>query len=107
MSDRHPPERPKEIEMTAKERVGGKKAMALVLAGNNGKAMKLKALTAAALPLIEPPMKGKTPEATLAAMAYVEAKKGAAGLFAKTTKPGEFKITAKGRALVAPVEVEA
>ena len=84
---------------TTKTRISGKRAMCMVLA-EKGSAMKTKTLAAAALPLIEPPMVGKTPEATLAAMLYTEAKKGKDGLFARTAKPGEFKITAKGRALV-------
>jgi len=55
------------------KRVSGRDAVAKVLA--DGKPQKAKDITAAAVKLVRPKMTGKTPEATLGALLYTEAKK--------------------------------
>ncbi len=59
--------KPKPAAKPAK-RVSGRDAVAKVLA--DGKPRKAKEITAAAVKLVKPAMKGKTPEATLASLLY-------------------------------------
>jgi hypothetical protein len=71
-------------------RVSGRQAIAKVLA--DGQPRTAKDITTAAVKLVRPPMKGKTPEATLGALLYTQAKVDG-GLVVKTGK-GEFKLNA-------------
>jgi hypothetical protein len=81
------------------EKVSGKKAMCMVLA--DGKPKPFKTIAAEALPLVEPPMVGKTPLASLNAQIAVEAKKEN-GLFTRVAnKPNTFKIAKAGKELLA------
>lgn len=70
-------------------RVSGRDAVAKVLA--DGKPRKTKEITAAAVKLVRPAMTGKTPEATLSALLYTQAKRPD-GLVVRTKQPGEFKL---------------
>lgn len=74
--------------------MNSKSAIEQVLAGRR-KPMPAKEIVAAALPLATG-LKGSTPEATLSAVLYVEAKK-AGGLVVKTGR-GEFKLNPKRKA---------
>jgi hypothetical protein len=70
-------------------RVSGSQAILQVLA--DGKPRKAGDITAAAIPLVKPPLAGKTPHATLAHWLYFEAKKPG-GAVVKTRNKGEFKL---------------
>jgi hypothetical protein len=69
-------------------RVTGRQAIAKVLA--DGQPRPAKEITAAAVKLIRPVSKGKTPEATLGAFLYTQAKKPD-GLVEQTGR-GEFRL---------------
>jgi hypothetical protein len=73
---------------TAK-RVTGSQAILHVLA--DGKPRKAKDITSEAVKLVKPAMAGKTPEATLGAWLYTQAKKPT-GAVVRTKNPGEFKL---------------
>jgi ribosomal protein S7 len=73
---------------TEKQAITGRQAVARVMA--DGKPRKAKEITSEAVKLVTN-MTGKTPEATLAALLYTEAKKKN-GLVVKTRKKGEFKL---------------
>lgn len=73
-------------------RVSGRQALEKVLA--DGKPAKVGDITAAAVKLVRPPMKGKTPQATLSAQLYTQAKRPD-GLVVRTKNPGEFKLNPK------------
>lgn len=71
-----------------KSGVSGRDAVAKVLA--DGQPRKTAEITSAAVKLVRPPMTGKTPEATLSALLYTQAKRDD-GLVILTGK-GEFKL---------------
>jgi hypothetical protein len=68
-------------------RVTGRDAVRKVLA--DGQPRKTAEITAAAVKLIRPKPEGKTPEATVSALLYVQAKKGG---FVEATGRGEFRL---------------
>ena len=74
---------------TSTKRVTGSQALLHLLA--DGKPRKVGELTATAVKMVRPAMKGKTPEATLSAWLYTQAKKPG-GAVVRTKKPGEFKL---------------
>jgi HB1, ASXL, restriction endonuclease HTH domain len=77
-------------------KISGRQAIQQVLA--DGKPRKAKAIVTAAAE-IATGLKGKTPEATLSAMLYVEAKK-ADGIVVRTKNKGEFKLRPQRKARV-------
>lgn len=101
MSDMHPtaeipvapeaetPKPEKAKRASTKGRVTGSQAILKVLA--DGKPRKTKEITSEAVKLVRPKMGGKTPEATLGAWLYTQAKKKD-GAVVRTKKPGEFKL---------------
>lgn len=70
-------------------RVSGRDAILKVMA--DGKPRKAKDITAEAVKLIRPKPAGKTPEATLSALLYTQAKKPD-GIVVRTSKTAEFKL---------------
>jgi HB1, ASXL, restriction endonuclease HTH domain len=80
-------------------KISGRQAIQQVLA--DGKPRKAKAIVTAAAE-IATGLKGKTPEATLSAMLYVEAKKPD-GIVVHTKNKGEFKLRPARRSRKAQV----
>lgn len=80
--------------MPKKPKVSGREAAIQVLR-EAGRPMKASEIAAAALELVKPKMKSKTPEATITALVYKSAAKGET--FRKTGR-GEFELIAETQA---------
>ena len=84
--------------MAAKPKITGKQALVAVLEQNGNKPMKTKELTPQAAEMAKVTLKGKTPQATLAAVLATENAKR--GLFERTA-PGTYRLRKQRRAKAA------